>query len=87
MKNIIKRSALILAICAAASVNLASCTTDGKLDQAKASAITNLALDYAVRTGKVSPSDAALVREVGTIVLTPATETPPVVEAPAVVTK
>lgn len=67
-------------------LTLGSCTSDGKLDQERASRVVDLALSYAVATGRVSPSDAALVREVGTIVLDqPAQPTGPA--APVTVTK
>ena len=50
-------------------LNLSACTTDGKLDQERANRLVDLAIDVAVKSGKISPGDAALVREVGTIVL------------------
>ncbi len=75
-------------LCLLLSLNLVSCATDGKIDQERASRLVDIALDYAVRTGKVTPSDAALVREVGTIVLEKTPEADPtVVGAPVTVTK
>lgn len=67
MKTRIPSILAIIGIHAAAI--LPSCTTDGKIDHAKAATVVDLALNYAVKTGKVTPGDAALVREVGTIVL------------------
>jgi hypothetical protein len=70
-----------------AALSLSSCTTDGKLDKQKASAIADLALNYAVASGKVTPSDAALVREVGTIVLSEQPTAPEVPGALVTATK
>jgi uncharacterized lipoprotein len=65
-----KKTILILA----AICGLSSCSTPERT--AQASAIADLALTYAVASGKITPEDAALVRSAKTIVL-PA-------EAPAV---
>lgn len=73
------KTKLILSL---AILSLASCehlTPQQQLIVDRASAVVDRALDYAVQKGKVSPEDAALVRDVGTIVL-PASTTP---EAPS----
>ena len=46
---------------------LTSCTTQA--DKDRLTRIGDLVIDYAERTGKISPEDAALVREVGVITL------------------
>lgn len=59
----------------ALSIAVASCSSLTPEQQAKAAAIANLALSYAEARGKITPSDAALVREVGTIVVKAPVET------------
>jgi len=54
-----------------AIVCLPSCSNLTPAQQAQARAITNLALSYAQSKGKISAEDAAFVREVGKVVLTP----------------
>jgi hypothetical protein len=56
---------LLLAVFTLLSVP--SCTTQA--DKDRLTRIGDLVIDYAERTGKISPEDAALVREVGVITL------------------
>ena len=51
---------------------LPSCQSGGQIDEARLARIGDVALAYAERTGKISPEDAALAREAGKLLLTPA---------------
>jgi hypothetical protein len=51
---------------------LPSCQSGGQIDETRLARIGDVALAYAERTGKISPEDAALAREAGKLVLTPA---------------
>lgn len=48
---------------------LSACTSAGKPDYARISQIGDRALDLAERTGHITPDEAALVREIGVIIL------------------
>jgi hypothetical protein len=56
----------------AVALCLPSCQSGGQIDEARLARIGDVALAYAERTGKISPEDAALAREAGKLVLTPA---------------
>lgn len=51
---------------------LPSCQSGQPIDEARLARIGDVALTVAERTGKISPEDAALAREAGRLVLTPA---------------
>jgi len=51
---------------------LPSCQSGGQIDEARLARIGDVALTVAEKSGKISPEDAALAREAGTLVLTPA---------------
>jgi len=53
-------------------LTITSCQSGGQIDEARLARIGDVALAYAERTGKISPEDAALAREAGKLVLTPA---------------
>lgn len=53
---------------------LASCSTPEQ--NAKLAAISSIAISYAEAKGAITPQDAALVREAGKVLLTPAPEEP-----------
>ncbi len=70
---------LLVACLAISTITMASCTSPGgpkfKADSAtlaKASAIADIGLQAGVAFGYIKPADAALVRQIGTIILTPA---------------
>ena len=58
-----KTKLILAALCG----SLLSCASSQRTDQA--SAIADLALTYAVASGKITPADAALAREAKRIVL------------------
>ncbi len=51
---------------------LPSCQSGGQIDEARLARIGNIALAVAEKSGKISPEDAALAREAGKLVLSPA---------------
>lgn len=58
-----------------AALTLTSCQNSA--DNARVAALTDLAITYATATGKITPADAALIRDAKTIIL-PASPTQPV---------
>lgn len=59
------------ALLSIACLSLVSCNSLTPAQKAQASALASIAIDYSVRHGQLKPEDAALIREVGTVVLTP----------------
>lgn len=51
---------------------ITSCQSGKPIDEARLARIGDVALTVAERTGKISPEDAALAREAGKLLLTPA---------------
>ncbi len=47
---------------------LPSCSSTGEIDQAKVNALGQLAIGYAVSSGKLTPQDAALIYQAGEII-------------------
>lgn len=60
------------AIFFAVALCLPSCQSGQPIDEARLARIGDVALTVAERTGKISAEDAALAREAGKLVLTPA---------------
>lgn len=51
---------------------ITSCQSSQPIDEARLARIGDVALTVAEKSGKISPEDAALAREAGRLVLTPA---------------
>ncbi len=82
MKTLRLHLVACLALASTCLTALPSCSTGGKIDADQVGQITDLALTYATATGKITPADAALVRQAKEIIL-PSTPVP--VSAPAIV--
>jgi hypothetical protein len=83
MKHILIATA-VAALCLTALPSCGTPTTpEGIALKAKAGAVTDFALRYAVRTGKVSPQDYADIKELKEIILPSAPAAVPSTPAPA----
>ncbi len=71
MKTRLIQLSITLLGCLAAAC-LPSCQSGQPIDEARLARIGDVALAVAERTGKITPEDAALAREAGKLVLTPA---------------
>lgn len=69
MKTQLLRLCAMLSLAAVSLTALPACSSTGGIDKNQVGQITDLALTYAVASGKITPSDAALVRQAKEIVL------------------